>query len=286
MAIKIVTDSTSYIPKDLCKTYDISIVSLNVILNGVSQRESDVSHHTFYTELSHSATLPTSSQPTPEEMLATFENIIQQGHSVLGIFLSSEMSGTYSSAHLIRSMLLEKYPEAHIEIFDSLTNCMQMGFIALEAARLACAEKSMSEIIEHCHLVRQHSRFIFTPEVLTYLQKGGRIGGASALVGQFLQIKPILTVNPSGKTDVYTKVRTKKKAIAKLIEILLEDIGSPEHLEGLIVHHIDCEQEGLALAKALEERLNRSVSIESIGPVIGSHVGPGSIGIAYHYKPH
>lgn len=286
MAIKIVTDSTSYIPEALCKLYDISIVSLNIILEGTSQREVELSNDTFYTKLADSPTLPTSSQPIPEEMLTTFEKLIQEGHSVLGIFLSSQMSGTYNSAHLIRTMLLEKYPEAKIQLFDSLTNCMQMGFIAIEAAKLAQVDTSMEEIINHCTYVREHSRFVFTPEVLTYLQKGGRIGGASALLGNFLQIKPILTVNPEGKTDVYTKVRTKKKAVAKLVEILLEDIGSPKNLEDIIVHHINCEEEGRALATALEERLNKSISIQSIGPVIGLHVGPGSIGIAYHYKAH
>lgn len=286
MSIKIVTDSTSYLPESLCKLYDISIVSLNVIMDGVSQREIDLSNDTFYTKMAESREIPTSSQPIPEEMMETFESLIKQGHSILGIFISSEMSGTYANSHLMRDLLLEKYPDADIHFFDSLTNCMQMGFIAVEAAKAAQAGASMEEVLERCAYVRQHSRFVFTPEVLTYLQKGGRIGGAAALLGNFLQIKPILTVNPDGKTDVYTKVRTKKKAVAKLIEILLEEIGDKANLEDVIVHHINCEEEGKALAHALSTQLDKSVSIQSIGPVIGLHVGPGSIGIAYHYKTH
>lgn len=284
MAIKIVTDSTSYLPHDLCDTYDISVVSLNVILDGISTREQELSNDFFYTQMAKASEIPTSSQPLPEEMLHVFEDIIKEGHSVLGIFLSSEMSGTYSSSHLIRDMLLEKYPDASIELFDSRTNCMQMGFVALEAAKAAALGQSMEEVIARATYVRDHSRFVFTPEVLTYLQKGGRIGRASALLGTFLQIKPILTVAPDGKTDVFTKVRTKKKAVMKLIEILLEDLQSSEQLEDVIVHHINCEEQGQALALALSDKLGKPVRIQSIGPVIGLHVGPGSIGIAYHYK--
>lgn len=284
MAIKIVTDSTSYLPKNLCDAYDISIVSLNVIVDGISNRELNLSNNTFYTQMAEAQNIPTSSQPIPEEILQVFEKILQEGDSLLGIFLSSEMSGTYASSNMIKEMLLEKYPDADIRLLDSRTNCMQMGFMALEAAKAASSGKTMDEVIARANYVRDHSRFVFTPEVLTYLQKGGRIGGAAALLGNFLQIKPILTVTSDGKTDVFTKVRTKKRAVSKLVDILFSDIKSPEKLEGIIVHHINCEEEGLALAKVLEANLGISVTFQSIGPVIGLHVGPGSIGIAYHYK--
>lgn len=280
--IKIVTDSTSYIPKDYLQKYDISVVSLNVILNQKNQRELDINNDTFYTEMSMSKEIPTSSQPTPEEVLTTFEAIIQKGDSILGIFLSSDMSGTFTSSHIVRDMLLEKYPEAEIELLDSRTNCMQMGYVVIEAAKAAALRQSMHEVLSCAKHVITHSRFLFVPDTLGYLKKGGRIGGAAALIGNLLQIKPILTVQ-EGKTTIFTKVRTKKKAIDVMVDTLIKDIEANE-LGDVIVHHIACHEEGSLLASKIKGELNIDIKLQSIGPVIGLHVGPGCIGIAYYTK--
>lgn len=279
--IKIVTDSTSYLPQDYIKQYDISIVSLGVTWVAKTQRELDVNLSSFYAELEKTGEIPKSSQPSPNEMYQAFEKIVQEGHSIVAIFLSSEMSGAYTSAHLVRTMILEKYPAAEIELIDSRTNCMQLGYIALTAAKAAAEGKSMDEVVAAAKFAISHSRFLFTPETLTYLKKGGRIGSASALLGTLLQIKPILTVN-NGKTDIYTKVRTKKRAVEALVEGLMKDLESHKLL-GVTVHHINAQEEGEALAKKLSDRLGIHVDIQSIGPVIGLHVGPGSIGLAYHF---
>ena len=282
MAIKIVTDSTSYIPEEFINKYDISEVSLNVIMNGESIREVDLDNETFYSKMEESTEIPSSSQPSPDEIYNTFENIIKEGNSIVGIFISSDMSGTVSSANLIKNMLLEKYPTAHIEIVDSRSNCMQMGYVAIEAAKAAAAGKSMEEVIDVCTSVINNSRFLFTPDTLDYLKKGGRIGGASALLGTLFQIKPILTVC-DGKTTVFTKVRTKKKAVDTLVTTLVNDLQGKE-LGGVIVHHINCQDEGLSLAAKIKKQLGVDVQIDTIGPIIGLHVGPGSIGVAYFTK--
>lgn len=282
MAIKIVTDSTSYIPEEFINKYDISVVSLNVIMNGESIREVDLDNETFYSKMEESTEIPSSSQPSPDEIYNTFENIIKEGNSIVGIFISSDMSGTVSSANLIKNMLLEKYPTAHIEIVDSRSNCMQMGYVAIEAAKAAAAGKSMEEVIDVCTSVINNSRFLFTPDTLDYLKKGGRIGGASALLGTLFQIKPILTVC-DGKTTVFTKVRTKKKAVDTIVTTLVNDLQGKE-LGGVIVHHINCQDEGLSLAAKIKKQLGVDVQIDTIGPIIGLHVGPGSIGVAYFTK--
>ena len=282
MAIKIVTDSTSYIADEYIKKYDIKLVSLNVIINGVSSREIDIENEVFYEEIKNSKEIPKSSQPIPNEMLNTFKEIVKDGDSIVGIFLSSKMSGTYSNANMIKDMILEDYPDAEIHILDSKTNCMQMGFAVIEAARTASEGKSINEVINAANHVINNSRFLFTPETLEYLKKGGRIGGAAALFGNVLQIKPILTV-VNGETSVFKKVRTRKKAIEEIVKTVLEVIES-KGLGDIVVHHINCQEDGLKLAKALENKLGKKVEIQSIGPVIGVHVGPGSIGIAYYTK--
>lgn len=281
MAIKIVTDSTSYIPKRYLDEYDIKVVSLNILLKNINKREVSISNETFYKEMEEAKEFAVSSQPTPDEFYDVFESIAKNGDDIIGIFISSEMSGTYSSANLVKNMILEKY-NVNIEIMDSRTNCMQMGFIVLEAAKYAKLGKSIEEIKIIVNNTIKNSRFVFCPNVLDYLKKGGRIGSASALIGNLFQIKPILTVN-KGKTDVLCKVRTKKKAVSTMVDILISDLKDKK-LGGVIVHHINCADEGLALAKVLEEKLNISIEIQDIGPVIGAHVGPGSIGIAYFMK--
>ena len=270
MSIKIISDSTCYLPKEYISKYEISIASLNVLLNGNSYREVDLSNDWFYNEMSKSSAIPTSSQPSVEELYNIVESLVKDGHDIVGIFLSSDMSGTFSTSNLVKNMILENYPNAKIVMLDSRSNCMQAGFAALEAA-VSIAEN-----------VIENSKFIFVPETLEYLKKGGRIGGAAALFGSLLQIKPILTVE-DGKTTVFTKVRTKKKAIDKIVNTVLEQ-NSKAPIKDIIVHHINCESEGEELANRLKSTLGLdSIKIQSIGPIIGLHVGPGSIGVAYHY---
>lgn len=282
MSIRIIADSTCYLPKEYIDKYNVSIVSLNVLLNGNSYRETDLSNDWFYNEMAKSPTIPTSSQPSIEELYSTVESLVKDGHDVVGVFLSSDMSGTFSTSNLVKNMILENYPNAKIVMIDSRSNCMQAGFAVLEAAKASNENKSLDEVVSIAKNVIENSKFIFVPETLDYLKKGGRIGGAAALFGSLLQIKPILTVE-DGKTTVFTKVRTKKKAIDKIVNTVLEQ-NSKSPIKGIIVHHINCESEGQELADRLKNSLGLdNVKIQSIGPIIGLHVGPGSIGVAYHY---
>lgn len=282
MSVKLVTDSTAYIPKEVIDELDIAVVSLNVILNGKSYREVELNNKTFYEEMDRNGEIPTSSQPSMEELTNVFRKIAKQGNDIVGVFISSEMSGTYSTVHLIKDMIIEEYPNVKFEIIDSRSNCMEMGYHVIQGARLAKAEKNIEEVVKIIEETQKRSRFIFVPDTLKYLKKGGRIGGASALIGTILQIRPILTVE-EGKTTVFDKVRTKKKAIEGIINKALTDIKE-RGLGEIIVHHINCEDEGKELADRLSKELNIKVEIQSIGPIIGLHVGPGSIGVAYYTK--
>lgn len=281
MAIKIVTDSTCYIPNELKEKYDITVVSLSVVMGNEIFKETEIENDVFYKKLAEADSIPTSSQPTIDDLYKIFERIVENGDDVIGIFISSEMSGTYSTCNqVIKTMIEEKYPNARMEIIDSRSNCMQMGYAVLTAARLANENKSMDVILEEVNKVINRSRFLFIPDTLEYLKKGGRIGGAAALFGTLLQIRPILTVE-DGKTAVFDKVRTKQRAILRMIDKVKGDIAEGK-LGELIVHHINCEEEGRALAEKVKEILGVEAQIQDIGPVIGCHVGPKAVGIAYY----
>lgn len=282
LSIKIVTDSTSYLPEDLIKRYDISVVSLNVMFEKESFREVDIKKDTFYEKMSMCREIPTSSQPNINEIYDAFKRCTDNNDSVVGIFLSSDMSGTYSSANVVKKMILEKNSKAEIELIDSRSNCMQMGYAVLEAARASDKGETMEEVLKAARRVINKSHFLFVPDTLEYLRKGGRIGGAAALIGNIFQIKPILTVR-DGKTAVFAKVRTKRRAVEKILNTLVEDLKNNE-LGEIIVHHINSNTEGMSLAGKIENVLGIHVRVTSIGPVIGLHVGPGTIGVVYYTK--
>lgn len=279
MGIKVLTDSTSYIPEELLTKYDIKIISLNIAIGGKNIKEVDLDNNDFYRIMEECKEFPKSSQPALGEVEQIFDEILSNGDDIVGIFISSDMSGTYSSANIVKEIMMDKYPNGKIELIDSRSNCMQMGLAVIEAAKIAKEGKSLEEVIKVCNNVISKSRFLFTPDTLDYLKMGGRIGSASALLGNILKIRPILTVN-HGKTDVLEKVRTKKKAVDKILSLFLADIEE-KGIGKVIVHHIDCENEGKDLAAKIKEKIDTDVEIISIGPVIGAHVGPGAVGLAY-----
>ena len=282
MAIKVIVDSTSYIPKEIIEEYNITVLPLSVVFENGEIKETEISNEEFYKRLSKEDSIPKSSQPIVGEVYSIFEGMVQAGDEILGVFISSDMSGTYGTANLVKDMIIDNYPEASIELIDSRSNCMQLGYATIAGARAAKEGKSLKEVVAVVKANTKRSKFIFSPDTLEYLKKGGRIGAAQALLGSLLQLKPILTVT-DGKTDVITKVRSKKKAIEKMIEIFTNDISS-FGLGEVIIHHINCEEEAEKIAGKIKEIIGKAVAICPIGPVIGVHVGPGSLGIAYYTK--
>ena len=283
--IKIFTDSTSYIPDELIKKYSIGVLSLSVSLDGEEYVENQITNEEFFALMEQSREFPKSSQPSADEVYTAFKQETDQGNEVLGIFLSSKMSGTYSTACMVKDMVQNENPNASIALVDSESNCMQLGLIALAAAEAAFNGETLEQALNAAEEAKKRTRFIFVPKNLRYLEKGGRIGRAQALLGNALKLIPILTVN-DGVTDSMAKVRTFTKAVERLLTILKEDIETLG-VDKIVVSHINAIDQAKKLAERIKEFISIDVIISSIGPVIGSHVGPGAVGIIYRtLKPH
>lgn len=281
MATTIITDSTSYIDPNLIEKYNIKLASLFVIFGQDEYQETEISNEAFYKEMAEKG-IPVSSQPSLGELEKTMLAELEKGNDIIGIFISSVFSGTFNSANLLSLDLIDQYPDRKIKIIDSKSNSMQLGFAVLTGARLALDNADFDSIVTAVENNIERSRFLFIPENLDYLEKGGRIGKAGALIGNVLKITPILTVE-AGNTEIYKKVRTKKRAIDTMINKMMEDHEKGTVLE-IAIHHINCEDEAIALKEKIQDLIDVNIIISSIGPVIGLHVGPGAIGIVYYTR--
>lgn len=280
--IKLICDSTAYLPKLLIKKYDIEIISLSVILGSEVITETKITNEAFFNKLENSPHHPTSSQPTVEILYNTFEKHISKGDSVIFTCISSEMSGTYSTAVSVKEMIKSKYEGAKIEIVDSKSNCMQLGYAVLAGAKQIAKGNNFEDTVAAIRSNISSTRMLFIPETLRYLQKSGRLSKAGALAASVLKIVPILTIT-DGKADVFAKIRTKIKARKAMVSELIKDI-SAGIVTDISVMHINNEKEAGKLIEAIKNLINIEINLTYVGPVIGAHVGPGTIGIAWVKK--
>lgn len=283
MTVKVITDSTSYLPRHLRAELDIRVIALSSELGGVSYSDDAEDVSPFYAALAASQAFPTTSQPPAQAFVEVFEPLVTAGHAVVGVFISQKMSGTYATALLARDMVRERHPDAVIEIVDSQSNCMELGIAALAAARAAAAGADVAAVVAAAEEMRTHTRFLFTPLTLEYLRRGGRIGNASALLGALLQIKPVLTV-VDGVTDTFAKVRTLQRAWGLIVDTFASDVRDKGGLDEVYVHHIHDVEAGRAFAARIEAVAARAVPLVDVGPAIGTHVGPGTVGVVYSTK--
>lgn len=279
MSVKVIVDSVASIPADLVSKFDLGIASLFVHAGDADLAEVDLDVDEFYTRLPAMKEIPTSAQPSVEAMAEMFDAAARAGRDVVGVFISEKMSGTIQSARLAATMVSECHPEWRYALVDSTSNSMQEGSVALAAARVAAQGGSLGECESAALDCIPRTRFIFSPEGLDYLRKGGRIGGASALLGSMLQIRPILTV-ANGETQTLETVRTVKKALARMVAQFSEDITRCGLVE-VYVHYIGDPGPALEWAReAIEPLVGRPVRALPVSPVIGVHVGP-ALGLAY-----
>jgi DegV family protein with EDD domain len=277
--VAIVTDSTAYLPEEILKQYNISITPLSVIWGDEIYRDGvDILPADFYKRLANSKTMPTTSQVTPAIMQSTFESLLEQGYDVLGIFLSSKISGTFQSAVQARDLLAGSGNK--IALVDSLWTTMAMGMPVLTAARAAEAGESLLECQKVAENACAHTGVLFVMETLEFMRRGGRIGGAQALLSSVLNIKPVLEMR-AGVIEAVDKVRTKQKAIQRAIEVVSERIKGQAPIR-LAVTHANAEADALAMLEFARKELGPiETFFSALSPVIGTHTGPGTVALNY-----
>jgi DegV family protein with EDD domain len=274
MAVAVVSDTCHYLPREVMAEHDIHQVSLYVHWNGHAQRESELTDYDDYYERLRTATdLPTTSQPSIGDFLAVYEPLLERGDDIVSIHLAGGMSGTVQAAEQARETLGARADRVHV--VDSATACGGQGLVTLAAAAGARSGASAEEVVARAREARSRLKLWFAIDTLEYLRRGGRIAGAQAWLGTALKIKPILTVE-SEITPV-ERVRTSRRAFERMVDLLrtcLED-GA----DGWMVQHIQAPAEAAALADRGRELFGHDpVVISEIGPVIGTHVGPGLLG--------
>ncbi|MFD0680481.1 MULTISPECIES: DegV family protein [unclassified Paenibacillus] len=275
--IRIVTDSTADIPADLQEALGIEVIPLKVHFGMDTYRDQiDMSSEVFFENLTSAAVLPTTSQPSPVQFVETYKRMLDAADtSVISVHLSSGLSGTYQSAILAKSMMDDS---ADLTVIDSKSASYGFGSIVVAAAEAARAGQSKDEIINLIHSMRQQLKLYFLVDTLEYLQKGGRIGKAAALVGSLLNIKPILSVSNEGTVYSVDKVRGQKKAMARIIELLKQDLGD-KPLNITIAHAAALDSAELFNEMMLQNFVVKSTRYTQIGPVVGTHTGPGTVAV-------
>jgi DegV family protein with EDD domain len=274
MSVAIVSDTCHYLPAELVRSNQIHEVSLYVHRTGRADRESDLSDYdAYYRELGDSSDLPTTSQPSIGDFLAVYEPLLQAGHEIVSIHLAGGMSGTVRAAEQARDQL--GAGAEMVRVVDSATACGGEGLMLLAAAAAARAGGDGAEVEARAREARRQLKLWFAIDTLEYLRRGGRIAGAQAWLGTALRIKPILSVE--SEITPIERVRTSRRAFERLVGLL--ETCRKDGSDGWVVQHIQAPEQAAELeARGREIFGTDPVMFSEIGPVIGTHVGPGLLG--------
>jgi DegV family protein with EDD domain len=275
--VAVVTDSTSYLPRELVAAHDLHEVSLYVRDGAGQRRELDIGDLAeFYEELRTAAQLPTTSQPSIGDFAAVYEPLVAGGRDIVSVHISGGISGTVDGARQAAEEVARAHPDRTIEVVDSTVGAGALGLVALAAAGRAKDGGDVAAVAAAARAAIEAMRFWFAVDTLEYLRRGGRIGSAQAWLGGALKIKPILTVD--GEITPIERVRTSGRAFERMVDFLRSrhDDGS----DAWVVQHIQAPEQAEALAERGRTIFGTDpMFVSEIGPVIGTHVGPGLLGV-------
>ncbi|MCJ7513245.1 MAG: DegV family protein [Anaerolineales bacterium] len=275
--LAIVTDSTAYIPADLIAKYKILVAPQIVIWDGEEMRDGvDIMPAEFYARLRTSKTMPTTSQATIATFQVIFEPLVARGVPILAILVSPHLSGTIQSAEQAKKV----FPGARIEIVNSESVAMALGYQVLAAARAAEAGESFDNVLALAKRVKDLTGVVFLVDTLEFLHRGGRIGGASRFLGSALNLKPLLEVR-AGRVEALEKVRTRGKARERLLEVIEERVRGKKVLRIATLHAAAAEDAEALLAEATKRLKPIEAHLTAVSPAVGTHAGPGTLGLAY-----
>jgi len=282
VSTRVVTDSTSYLPREVVERHGIEVVPLHVVVGGRDFVEGrDISAAQVAAAL-REYTIVTTSRPTPQVFAETYQRLADEGATaIVSVHLSSQMSGTVEAARLAAAEA-----PVPVEVIDSETIGMAMGFAVVAAAEAASGGAEVSEVLEAVHSRLGPSGVLFYVDTLEHLRRGGRIGAASALLGSALAIKPILAVR-GGRIVPVEKVRTSSRAVARIEAMVHDQVTKGGVVVDIAVHHLDAPARAEQIAGELHTLVPGSpqVLVVELGAVVGAHVGPGTVAIAVSPHP-
>jgi DegV family protein with EDD domain len=273
--IAILTDSSAYLPQDLINKFKIHVIPLVVIFGEETLLDVvDIDISEFHRRLSEGPIHPSTTQPNPEDFLVLYEKLAEEYDGIVAPLISSELSGTVNSAMVAK----EQFDRIPVRVIDSRSTSMGLGQAVLAAARAAADGKSIDEVEQAARDVCEKVKVLFVVDTLEYLHKGGRIGGASRFLGTALGLKPLLHLN-DGRVDALEKIRTKRKAIERMLELAKEYAnGQPVNISVL---HADVPEEAEVLKSTVMDRFECvDLHVTDLSPAIATHAGPGTLGIA------
>lgn len=276
--ISIVTDSTAYLDEQTLAENDISVIPLSVVFDQETIEETEIGTEAFYDKMREHEKLPTTSQPSLGEFINLYEKLGETSDSIISFHLSSGISGTFETA----VAAARSVEEVNVYPFDSEISCSPQGYYAVEAAKLAREGKTVDEIFEALTSIRDMLAAYFIVADLNHLHRGGRMSGAQKFLGSALQIKPILHFEDKVIVP-FEKVRTEKKAIKRVMELLEQD--AEEGPVRATVVHANVPDKAEEIRSALEKKYdNLEIDLSVFGPVIGTHLGEKALGITWYKK--
>ena len=275
----IMVDSASDLPLNLIKEYKLCLVGLKCIFKNKEYIENEnmpLSYSEFYKGI-REGEIPTTSQVNTFTFYENFEKYVKEGKSVIYPAFSSGLSGTINGAQLAKKDILENYPNADITIIDTKCASLGYGLLVIMACRLKNGGATKDEIINFITDTSLNMNHLVLMDDLNYLKRGGRLSGTAATLGTILQVKPLVKMNSEGKLINYSKVKGRKKGLTTLFKEFEENALEINSQKVVAISHSDCIEDAKKLAEMIKDKYNIEVIIRSIGCVIGSHTGAGTI---------